>query len=446
MARILGRAAARAVPAHLPARPRRVRGQEGLRRRRLRRLHRVARRHAHPFLPDAGLPRRRTRGHHDRGTRPDGDTLHPMQQAFLDAQAFQCGFCAAGMIMTAAALDEAQRADLPHALKGNLCRCTGYRAIDDALARRRRHRGRRRRPAPAARACRTRSPRRSSPASALHDGRGGRRAAAHQGAALAACACAHPHRSAATRRWRCRAWSRSSPGRTCRAGSTARRPTRTIWSIPTTPTCSTTSSASSVSASPRWSPRPRPPPRRPAGCSRSSTRCCRRCSIRSPRWRPTRRSCTTRRWRRERQHLRRHTRRGRQRRTGFKAADAVHEMTYSTSRVQHVHLETHGSIAWRGDDGRLHVRTSSQAPFIARSKLCLPVRPAPARRARVHRARRRRLRRQAGDDVRGPLRARHAQDRPAGEVGVHPRGAVHRRHDPAPDDDRVKLGAKRTAR
>src|ERR1700683_1294418 len=54
---------------------------------------------------------------------------------------------------------------------------------------------------------------------------------------------------------------------------------------------------------------------------------------------------------------------------GFAAADAVHEMTYSTSRVQHVHLETHGSIAWRGEDGRLHVRTSSQGPFIARQKL-----------------------------------------------------------------------------
>src|ERR1700682_692086 len=62
----------------------------------------------------------------------NGD-LHPMQQAFLDAQAFQCGFCAAGMIMTAAALDDRQRADLPRALKGNLCRCTGYRAIDDAI-------------------------------------------------------------------------------------------------------------------------------------------------------------------------------------------------------------------------------------------------------------------------------------------------------------------------
>src|SRR6202007_3364743 len=55
---------------------------------------------------------------------------------------------------------------------------------------------------------------------------------------------------------------------------------------------------------------------------------------------------------------------------GSEAADAVHEMTYSTSRVQHVHLETHGSIAWKGDDGRIHVRTSSQGPFIVHQKLC----------------------------------------------------------------------------
>ena len=59
--------------------------------------------------------------------------MHPVQRAFIDAQAFQCGFCAAGMIMTAAALSEEQRADLPRSLKGNLCRCTGYRSIDDAL-------------------------------------------------------------------------------------------------------------------------------------------------------------------------------------------------------------------------------------------------------------------------------------------------------------------------
>jgi putative selenate reductase molybdopterin-binding subunit len=63
-----------------------------------------------------------------------GNELHPMQQAFLDAQGFQCGFCTAGMIMTAAALNQEQKADLGRALKGNLCRCTGYRAIEDAIA------------------------------------------------------------------------------------------------------------------------------------------------------------------------------------------------------------------------------------------------------------------------------------------------------------------------
>lgn len=60
--------------------------------------------------------------------------LHPVQQRFLDAQGFQCGFCTAGLIMTTAALTEDQRGDLPRALKGNLCRCTGYRAIADAVA------------------------------------------------------------------------------------------------------------------------------------------------------------------------------------------------------------------------------------------------------------------------------------------------------------------------
>jgi putative selenate reductase molybdopterin-binding subunit len=62
-----------------------------------------------------------------------GDELHPMQRQFRDAQGFQCGFCTAGYLMTATALDDGQRADLPRAFKGNLCRCTGYRAIEDAL-------------------------------------------------------------------------------------------------------------------------------------------------------------------------------------------------------------------------------------------------------------------------------------------------------------------------
>ncbi|MCA2213939.1 molybdopterin-dependent oxidoreductase [Jidongwangia harbinensis] len=81
-------------------------------------------------------PAFRARGRHVttvEGLAPPG-ALHPVQQRFLDAQGFQCGFCTAGMIMTAAAFDERQLGDLPRALKGNLCRCTGYRAIADALA------------------------------------------------------------------------------------------------------------------------------------------------------------------------------------------------------------------------------------------------------------------------------------------------------------------------
>ena len=61
------------------------------------------------------------------------DAPHPMQQAFVDAAGFQCGFCTAGMVVTASTFTEADRDDLPRLLKGNLCRCTGYRAIGDAI-------------------------------------------------------------------------------------------------------------------------------------------------------------------------------------------------------------------------------------------------------------------------------------------------------------------------
>jgi putative selenate reductase molybdopterin-binding subunit len=59
--------------------------------------------------------------------------LHPMQSQFLGAQGYQCGFCTAGMIMTAASLSEGAKDELPRLLKGSLCRCTGYRAIEDSI-------------------------------------------------------------------------------------------------------------------------------------------------------------------------------------------------------------------------------------------------------------------------------------------------------------------------
>jgi carbon-monoxide dehydrogenase small subunit len=67
----------------------------------------------------------------------DGNRLHPIQQAFVDQGAIQCGFCTPGMILSAKALlDENQdpsRDEIKTALAGNLCRCTGYVKIVDAV-------------------------------------------------------------------------------------------------------------------------------------------------------------------------------------------------------------------------------------------------------------------------------------------------------------------------
>lgn len=62
------------------------------------------------------------------------DDLHPMQRKFLDAAGFQCGYCTPGFVVTAASLDPHGSNDVTESLKGNLCRCTGYRCITDALA------------------------------------------------------------------------------------------------------------------------------------------------------------------------------------------------------------------------------------------------------------------------------------------------------------------------
>jgi aerobic-type carbon monoxide dehydrogenase small subunit (CoxS/CutS family) len=68
----------------------------------------------------------------------EGDELHPLQEAFRDHHALQCGYCTAGFLMTSLYLIE-QGADLEderdtrEALSGNLCRCTGYQNIVDAV-------------------------------------------------------------------------------------------------------------------------------------------------------------------------------------------------------------------------------------------------------------------------------------------------------------------------
>jgi carbon-monoxide dehydrogenase small subunit len=66
-----------------------------------------------------------------------GGELHPLQQAFIDQGAIQCGFCTPGMIMAAKALldrnSSPDEKDIRQALQGNLCRCTGYEKIVSAV-------------------------------------------------------------------------------------------------------------------------------------------------------------------------------------------------------------------------------------------------------------------------------------------------------------------------
>jgi carbon-monoxide dehydrogenase small subunit len=66
------------------------------------------------------------------------DQLHAIQQAFIDCAASQCGYCTPGMIMAAKALLDANpaptRAEIEAGISGNLCRCTGYYQIIEAIA------------------------------------------------------------------------------------------------------------------------------------------------------------------------------------------------------------------------------------------------------------------------------------------------------------------------
>jgi len=79
------------------------------------------------------------------GLAPSDDELHPLQRAFTEAHALQCGFCTPGFLMSAEALlrerSDPSEQEIREALAGNLCRCTGYEGIVAAVQAAARERG-----------------------------------------------------------------------------------------------------------------------------------------------------------------------------------------------------------------------------------------------------------------------------------------------------------------
>ncbi|MGW3309724.1 molybdopterin-dependent oxidoreductase [Streptomyces sp. NPDC001073] len=309
------------------------------------------------------------------GLADENGELHPVQQKFLDAQGFQCGFCTAGFLMTTAALNEDQLTDLPRAFKGNLCRCTGYRAIEDAV------RGVRHAEAPGA----GEAVGRNLPAPAgpqvvtgtarytfdidvpgllhmklLRSPHAHARITAIDTSAALQVPGVHavfthydaPERHFSTARHE---HPTEDPDDTRVLDDTVRYIGQRVAAVV----------ADSEAAAEE-------------GCRRVEVTYEILPSVLDPEaaMRPGApvvhdKDAVTARISRPENNVvgEAHGEIGSVE-TGFAEADAIHESTYRTQRVQHASLETHGAVAWFDEDNRLTVRTSSQTPFLTRRALC----------------------------------------------------------------------------